>query len=110
MKLILLLGATLFLALVLATNVFNIKPNKPSEIQVKPAKPSVIPLEEAGDVPPFEIPEGIHPNQLQKYYLIDGTYYAIYQRANLNHPIENSTNRSGILDAKEESKNWSIFL
>ncbi|MFV1917479.1 MAG: hypothetical protein ACC618_03320 [Patescibacteria group bacterium] len=111
MKLLLLLSATLFLALVLVINALNIKTKKPSEIQVEPVELDVILSEELiGDAPPFEIPEGIHPNQLQKYYFTDGSYYAIYQKANLNYPIKNSTNRSGILYANEGDKKWRIFL
>lgn len=104
------LSATLFFALILFINSFKIG-NDLSKVQIEPKRPDTIESEGAIDETPlFEIPEGIYPNQLQKYYLIDGTYYAVYQKANLNYPIVNSTSRSGILYAVEGDSKWKILF
>lgn len=61
------------------------------------------------NIPDFNLPEGIEKNQLREPQKIGDTYFVMFLKSSMNEPIDSSVMRSGVLYAKEGSKDWKIF-
>lgn len=55
-----------------------------------------------------KVPDGILPQQIVKTYSFDGVEYALYQRGNMNIPMDG--NKSGILISNKNEKVWREYI
>ena len=54
-------------------------------------------------------PTGIDPVQIKKEYTFNIIDYALYQKNNMNMPINSSSNISGVLYAGKNDQTWKMF-
>jgi hypothetical protein len=65
---------------------------------------------EEEDLSELELPSDIYEGQVAKEYIIEDRRFLVYQRPNMNLPIPESNNESGVLYADEGDTKWKPFI